>query len=144
MAVGTFTVYGEAKEAMAKADLDLDGSACAVLLTSGYTPDNGTDATYGDISANVVTDGDYSPQDVTGVVVGDTGAGFSYDTNDVSFGASVTITAKYLVLVSSTVAGLAAGSRLIGYVDLDTSGSASSSAAQFNVTAPAGGWFTVD
>lgn len=61
------------------------------------------------------------------------------DCGDISFGASVTISAKYLVLVKGTAGSLTAGSVLVGYCDLDTSGgSVSSTASQFAVNTPNG------
>jgi hypothetical protein len=69
-----------------------------------------------------------------------------YDSADANFGATVTITAKYLIAVQPVTAGTfsATTSKLLFYVDLDTSsGTAevSSVASEFVIIAPANGWF---
>ena len=149
MAVGPFNIYSETLEAMLKSSfVDLSSqNMVAVLLTSSHTPDLEAHATYADISTQEVADADYAAQDLTGEVVTDETAGAYFDSGDISFGASVTITGKYLVLLAGTAASLSGTDKLLGIMDLDdsnTSASVSSANGAFSITAPAGGWFSLN
>lgn len=129
MAAGNFTMYDSAMLEIADGSQDwiTDNHYC-VLLVSGYTPNGATHTTFADISANEVTDTDYTAQDMIGEAVDEPSAGtIRLDATDVSFGASVTITAKYAAVVVGTVAGKTGTDPLVGYVDLDTGGGSVSS-----------------
>jgi hypothetical protein len=141
MSAGNFTFYNEFKESLAKADIDLNGDTFkAVLLTSSYSPNVATDVNLSDISANIVADADYTEQTLTNVTVTESGGTVTFDADDISFGSSVTITAKYLAIYDDTVAN----DPLIVYVDLDTGGgSVSSTSSTFQVTINASGIFTL-
>ena len=114
-----------------------------VLITDSHTPDASTEATLADISANEVADADYSPQDMTGESVTKSGGVVTFDADNVTFGSSVTITAKYAYVVVGTVAGKTGTDALVGYVDLDSGGgSVSSTSGSFAVNWNASGMWT--
>ena len=139
MAAGSWVIYNDGKERIINGDIDLnDDTLKCKLLTTSYTPA----ATHSTVSnlTNEVTDSDYSVQTITGAAVTETGGTVKFDCNDISFGSSVTITAKYAVLYSDTHASDA----LICYVDLNTGGgSVASTAGSFSIVINASGVFTV-
>lgn len=144
MAAGDFTFYNTGKLNVLNGTVDLDGSTIsAVLLGAGYTP-AATHSTYADISASVIADSDYAAQVLANKAVTNTSGTIKFDSDDVSFGTTVTITGKYLVLVHRAGGSLTGTDKLIGYVDLNTtSGSAtvSSSNGPFSIAPDANGWF---
>lgn len=150
MAVGTVTKYnGFEKQIGADANRQWDdataGNIMFCLAGNGYTP-AATHSTTADL-ADVITTGDGAPIAATGLAIDNTTTPGStyYDSADANFGASVTITAKYLIAVMPVTAGTfdAATSKLLFYVDLDTTSSStevSSTASDFIVYAPTNGW----
>jgi hypothetical protein len=153
MAVGTVTKYNQLeKQIFADANRQWDdataGNIMFCLVGNGYTP-AATHTTTADLSTNLISAGDGATRvAATGLAIDDTTtAGTTYyDSADVTWGTSVTITAKYLVCVQPVAANTfdASTSKLLFYVDLDTtSGSAtvSSVASTFTVFAPTNGWF---
>ena len=122
---------------------------CWCLVSTAYTPDRNHEI-FSDISANEVsTGGDYERVQMNTLTVSTaiTGGRVTVDCADVSFGASVTISAKYMVGVASLTNGLnpASSDLLIGYVDLNSVGDAIASAAgPFDVTINASGLFDVN
>lgn len=143
MAAGNFTVYTSAKLQFMNGNQDWDTDAhYCMLLTSSYTPAL-THSTRADLDANEVTDTDYVKQDMAGESVTDNVGTIQMDASDVSFGASVTITARYAAVVVGTVAGTATGDALVGYVELDTAGDVSSSNGSFDIIWNASGLFTL-
>ena len=139
MAAGSFTFYNSGKLKIATNAIDLDGDTFqALMTTSSYTPNVATQSNITDVT-NEVTDSDYSRQTLTSVTVTETGGTVKFDAADISFGSNVTITAKYLVLFSSTDSN-----SLLAYVDLDSGGgSVSSSNSTFQVTINANGIATI-
>lgn len=114
-----------------------------LLATSGYTPAL-THTTVNDIGANECSDPDYAPQNMTGESTTQAAGTTTIDADDVSFGATVTITAKYAICCLGTVAGKSTADSLLFYVNLDTGGgSVSSSAGPFSVNWNASGVSTV-
>lgn len=150
MAVGTVTKYnGFEKQISADANRQWDdataGNIMFCLAGATYTP-AATHSATADLTG-VITAGDGAPIAATGLAIDNTTTAGStwYDSADANFGASVTITAKYLIAVMPVTPGTfdAATSKLLFYVDLNTdSGSAtvSSSVSSFIVYAPANGW----
>lgn len=153
MPVGTVTKYNQLeKQLFDTANRQWNDAATGnimfCLVTNGYTP-AATDATTASLGANLISSGDGAARiAAAGLTVDNTttpGTTY-YDSADVTWGTSVTITAKYLVCVQPVMANTfdAATSRLLFYVDLDTTSSSSSvsaTAAPFTVVAPANGWF---
>ena len=148
MAVGATQIYDAGLARLlndAEAQWDSSSTFQFALLLTGYTPAD-THSTWADVSANVCTDGDYDEILVTSRTVSDTGSTIYIDSADADLGASVTISARYLVCVqtASAVAGTLAGTdKLIWYKDLNTGGgNLSSTSSTFKITAPANGWLS--
>lgn len=141
MSVGNFTLYGSAKLALLNGGLDLATNAIAcALLGSGYTPSAAHD-TWSDVSANEIADAGYAEKVLSGQTVSGSSGTVTVDSGDISFGAAVTLTAKYIVFVKGTAGSLVAGNTLVGYCDLNTaSGTAtvSSTNGTFAVNTPSG------
>ena len=139
MAAGSWTFYNDFKEHLAKADVDCNSDTFKCLLTtSSYTP-AATHSTISDIT-NECADSAYSRQTLASVTVTETGGTVTFDSDDISFGSSVSITAKYAVIFDDTHASDA----LMCYVDLDTGGgSVSSTNSTFQITINASGIWTL-
>lgn len=120
------------------------GNCMFILATNTYTFDS-ADSTATDL-LGVITAGDGSPINVDNPSIDEnTVPGTTYiDSDAANFGASVTITAKFLICVQPVIAGTyAATARVVWCVDLDTSsGSASktSTASDFSINTPTNGW----
>lgn len=142
MAAGSFTLYNNAKLLIANNGVDLDGDTFkAMMTTSSYTPSVSANTVKTDVT-NEIADSDYSEQTLGSVTVTESGGTVKFDSADINFGSSVTISnAKYLVIYSDTHASDA----LLCYVDLDTSAASgvSSTNSQFQVTINANGIFTL-
>lgn len=139
MAAGSWTFYNDFKEHLAKADVDCNSDTFkCVLMTSSYTPAT-THSTLGDLT-NICADSDYSAQTLANIAVTETGGTVTFDCDDISFGSSVSITAKYAAIYDDTHASDA----LMAYVDLDTGGgSVSSTNSTFQITINASGVWTL-
>ena len=112
---------------------------CWILLDTSATPSVTTWVDYDDISAfevNGVTYPDYAanaPLDATGESVATVGGFTVLDIADANFGASVTISGRYLVLMDSTAVALTGTTLIIGYADITGGGNASSVSNNFAV-----------
>lgn len=139
MSAGNFTLYDSAKLLLLNGGLNMSSDTItAALLTDSYTP-SGTHDTWSDVSADEVTDSDYAEKALASESVTGSSGTVTVDSGDISFGSSVTITAKYLVLVLGTAGSLASTDKLIGYCDLSSGGgSVSSTAGNFSVDTPNG------
>lgn len=122
------------------------GNVMWCLCGGGYAP-TATHTTTANLT-DLIAAGDGAPMNATGLAIDNTTtAGTTYyDSDDVNFGATVSITAKYLIAVQPVTAGTfsATTSKLLFYIDLDNStgwAEVSSSAAEFVIQAPANGWF---
>lgn len=147
MAAGTFIVYGAAIEAIAKNTIDLDTHTfVATLHTASYTPSSNADDTWSDLSATEFsTAGNYTAggQALSSVTVTRSGATVTFDAADLTW-ANVTMSAvKYLVVTMRAGGSLVAGDLLLGYVELESGGTVSPSAAALTVTWNASGLFTI-
>ena len=140
MAAGNFTFYNNGKLKSLDGGIDADTDTLVmVLLASGYTPDTAAHTTYADISGSEIGDADYSPQVISNAAFSESGGTVTFDSDDVSFGSSVSIEAKYAVVVRRDGASLASGDLLLGYVDLNTGGgTVSSTNSTFSVNTPSG------
>lgn len=141
MAAGTFTLYDEYKEDLLDGTDDwTNGNHYCMLVTSSYTPAT-THTTRADVSAFEVSGGGYAKQDLAGESAVNSAGTVTCDATDVAFGPSVTITARYLIILQGTVAGSAGTDALVGYVELESGADVSSSNGDFNINWPAGGVF---
>lgn len=153
MPVGTVTKYNQLeKQLFDTANRQWNdattGNIMFCLVTNGYTP-SATHTTTANLGANLISSGDGAARiAATSLAIDNTttpGTTY-YDSADVTWGSSVTITAKYLVCVQPVTANTfdSSTSKLLFYVDLDTTSSStsvSSTATPFTVIAPTNGWF---
>lgn len=153
MAAGAFTLYNSAKEYL-MSTWQWGTTNFYALLIKGGTSMAVTHDILNDIgTANIITDADYDEVALAGFDVLPTGAGLTtdatknVDANDVDFGSTVTIGARYLVVASGTPTTPATSDKLLGYVDLETtltgSNEVSSTNGDFQVQWHANGLFTV-
>lgn len=145
MAAGTVTLYGAAKENIAKALIDLDTDSFVVaLLGSGYTPSVNSDDTWSDISANEISGTGYTAggSALAGVTVTRSGGTVTFDANDVSWTSS-TLTAKYAVIAKKAGGSLAGTDLLLAYVELETGSTVSTTNGTLAITWNASGIFTL-
>lgn len=147
MAAGNWLMYGAGLEGVLDGTLDLDSDSYrAVLLTSSYAPNQSTDDTWSDISANEVSGTGYTAGGLASTItLSRSGLAVTLDTSDLSW-ASSTITAKYAVIVHDADGNgtLAGTDRLLMYVDLDSGGgSISTTNGTFAITINASGLYTV-
>lgn len=151
MAVGKFRMYNNAKENWADSDWDLDASGdafVAVLLTNAYTQAD-THTLWSQLSTAEVTGGNYARKVLGGQSIemgtGGNAGKIYWKATKVAFGSpttDTTITAKYAALIrrSGTGTNLATSDPPVGFVDLDTGGTGTSSAnGKFEVR-----WNSVD
>lgn len=153
MPVGAVTKYNQLeKQLAADANRQWDdttaGNIMFCLADQTYTP-AATHTTTNDVGAALISTGDGATRiAATSLAIDNTTtAGTTYfDSADVTWGSSVTITAKYLICVQPVTANTFSGTtdKLLFYVDLDTtstSSTISSVASTFTVFAPTNGWF---
>lgn len=130
MAAGTFQTYDEGKRQTISGEVQLGSDTLTMaLLTDAYSPDTTTQATFGDVSSDEVTDADYAQQTLSGISVTLSGSTVLFDADNVSFGSNVSIEAKYAVIMVGVGDST---DPLIAYVDLNTD---SSTAVQRSVNA---------
>ena len=140
MAAGKFNPYTNGLLGVVNGDIDWAAATLQMMmLTSGYTPNLETNTNVSDIVANEVQDADYGRQSITGNASSSPSTGvIRCDCNDVSFGASVTITGKYIAIFVNT--GVDSTSKLICVSDMNEGGgSVSSSNGAFSVVISANG-----
>lgn len=153
MPVGTVTKYNQLEKTLTDTALrdwndSTTGNIMFCLADQTYTP-SATHTTTNDLGAALISTGDGATRvAATGLAIDNTTtAGTTYfDSADVTWGSSVTITAKYLICVQPVTANTFSGTtdKLLFYVDLDTtstSSTVSSVASAFTVFAPTNGWF---
>ena len=121
---------------------------CWILTTTDFTPAQATHDTFSDVTNELSTATDYDRVLINTMTISTaiTANRVTLDCADVDFGASVTLSAKYMILVNSGANGVnpAAGDYLVGYVDLNSGGDALSSVSgPFQVTINASGLFDV-
>jgi len=148
MAADAWKVYGEAVEAIAEGGIDLDTDNFRMaLVTSSYTPNQNTHATWADVSAaEVAAGGGYSTggQAVTVDSSANTNLVYTWDISDHAWTSS-TITAKYAVIVrSANGTSLQSTDLLVCYSDLENGGgSLSTTNGTFTVSISGSGVFTI-
>lgn len=151
MAIGTVTKYNQWEDVIGgNADRQWDdatvGNIMFVLAKSTYTPaaTHTTVANIGTSDVDYIETGDGAPIDAanTDIDAATTAGTAYYDSDAANFGASVTVTAKYLIAIQPAAAStFASTAKLLWYVDLDTGGgSVSSTASTFSVDAATNGW----
>lgn len=149
MAIGAATPYNLGiKRLFENATPDWDDGASNftwALLDNAYIPAL-THSVWSDVSANVCTSADYAPKAVSTRVTTESSGNVYLDSDDADFGATVTISARYLVCLQTATAATAASTdKLVFYIDLNSGGSVnvSSSASAFVIQAPTNGWLRI-
>ena len=140
MAAGAVTLYNDAMERIFKPTSGYNLASDtfkALLCTSSYTP-SAAHSVLADITNEHGATGGYGRITLTTVTVTETSGSVTMDSDDIDFGAAVTLTAKYLVVFDDTHAS----DGLLFYVDLNSGGgSVSSTASSFKITINASGIF---
>jgi hypothetical protein len=143
MAAGAWQVYTKFFEYQGDNTIDMDGDTfiCALLFSS-YTPNVQLHTVLADVVADECDNTDYARVTLTTIVWDATNLTLTFDADDISFGTSVDITAKYAVIFDDTP--VTPTDPLVCYSDLDTGGgSVSSTNGSFQVTINASGIFTM-
>jgi hypothetical protein len=134
MAVGPFLTHDTGYASLVGSGDWVNDAYYAVLATTGEAPDRATHVDYEDI-LNECADGDYDQVALTGkAVTSETGGEVQFTCDEISFGASVSITARYLFILKGTAASPANADEILGHIDLDGAGNISSVAAEFSFT----------
>lgn len=141
MAAGSFHWMTKGLLAIATGLIDLDTDDIrAMLVTASHTPSQDSDQYVSDIVANECADSGYARQTLASLAVAISSNEVRWDFADVDFGNSVSLTAKYLYVLKYNASDSSA--RLIGFVDLNTSGtgaSATSTNGNFDIQINASG-----
>jgi len=149
MAVGATQIYNAGHGLLlATTGVEWDAAAAGsymfCLAKSTYTPadTHTTVADLGTSDVDYIETGDGAPINATTRAVNQSTADTFLDSDPADFGASVTVTAKYLVCVQPVVAGtFASTSKLLFYIDLSTGGGSLSSVADaFKISPHVDGW----
>ena len=153
MAPGNFAVFNTAKKSFFDGTFDWDTDTFRTeLLKQPYTFD-ATDQQWSDLSAQAVTTGTQSDYSEGVAMVGNTVVGGTAvtaakvdSTGDVTYGPSVTLEAKWLLVRTGAATTPATSDKLLGVVDLDAASATatvSSTNGDFTITWHANGLFTV-
>lgn len=148
MAAGAFIAVDKFPYHAARQAFDfLGGTIKAALFDNAHTPDPTADEFLSDLTNEVSTGAypDYARQTLgTKTITQGAANKVVFDAADVSFGASVTIAARYMYLFLDT--GVAATSKLMGYIDLNDGGATNvaSVASAFSVAWNANGIYSID
>ena len=141
-------VYKNGVLGLANGDIEWENatSMAAVLLDGTYTKNLDTHSTYGDISSAEIDDEDYAPATVGSRTVSLNAGEYpvQYDSDQVDFGADVSIAAYYMVFVQGDPTNLAAGDRIVSIHTFNDDGGAqevSSTNSDFKVNPSVNGWF---
>jgi hypothetical protein len=142
MAAGAWQVYETARERLMDGSYDLDNDTfICLLLSNSHTPNLDTHVNLADISGDEITDTDYSRVTLTSVTWDETNGTVTFDADDIDFGTSVDITARYAAIFDDTHGS----DGLLCYSDLNDGGSTAVSSTQgtFLITLNASGIFTL-
>ena len=103
----------------------------AVLATNSETPDRDTQVDYADILAECA-DGDYAPVALASKAVAENSNKVSFDCAKINFGATVSISARYLYILQGAAASPVSTDEIVGHIDLDGASNISSVNAEFS------------
>ncbi len=146
MSAGNFVPYSNALEKIFLNFLKIsNGAFYAALLKDTYSFDKNNHTTYQDVRPHLCTDSTCSFVPVTGMAVTRSGPSIQVNcASPISFGSSVTITAKYIVIVAGEAAKPADGDLLLGCCDMrPEGGSVSSTNGPFLISVDPKGLFSV-
>lgn len=146
MSAGKFIPYSTAIEKIVANTLRLPHSEFyAVLLRDDYKPNKTAHGTYSSVKDYLCKDTDHRPVPVQNVAVERNGDTINIVCGSpISFGDSVTISAKYFLVVAGKHSAPTDDDSLLGYCDLRTEGGlASSTTGPFVVTVDPSGLFSI-
>lgn len=122
MTISAFTIQDSGLAAILNGTIDLDTSALyAILLVGAHTPTQAK-ALYSDISSNEITDAGYVRQALSGAAISSSGKQRIFNSNPVSFGSNVTLSAKYMYVLKGAAGTPNASDPILGWVDLNEVG----------------------
>ena len=150
MAVGTTQLFDDAMQNFQDGTTTTwvgasPGYYAELYLQAGADPTDSW-ATRTNITHTVCSDGDYAAKDVASRTIAGTAPQCEFKSNIINFGATVTITAKYLIVLEGDEASPQSTDELVFWVDLDTTSTTSqvsSTSAAFTVDDSANGWFYI-
>jgi hypothetical protein len=131
MAIGPFLSHDAGYVHLLSTDNWAVDDYYAVLATTTETPNVGTQIDYEDILAECA-DGDYDQVALAGKAVAEEADKVRFDCDKITFGASVSITARYLYILKGTAATPVNADEIIGHIDLDGAANVSSVNAEFS------------
>ena len=151
MAAGTWQFYDQSPRTLAGGDVDSAVIKFA-LVGAGYTPNQDTNATWADVSANEITGGGTTGytaggQALSSIVFTEITKGYKFSSATVEWtaGADTLPTFKYVVAYIVAAAGAWNGQTnpLLGFFEGEAGGTVPLTTATNKVTinCPAGGWF---
>lgn len=135
--MATSNVYNKGLVALNTKKINLSTDTIkGILLESGYTPDLDADEFVSDVTGEELSGGGYARVTLTGLLV-DEGTGVvQFKSDDVTFPALTTTTARYMIIAHSS--GSDATSYLLYLLDFGTDQVATSQ--DLTATAPVDGW----
>ena len=133
MTVGIFQSHDVGLAALLGAGNWITDNHYAILVKSGQTVVP-AGAIQSDIIGNVCDDAGYGHIDLTGEAINIRVTRVRFDCAKINFGATVTLSGRYVYILNGTAAGSGAGDVVIGCIDLRTEndGDVSSVAAEFS------------
>lgn len=146
MAAGAFQVYGAAIEGIAKNTIDLDSATFVLTLHSGsYTPTVDTHSTWADVSASEFStaNGYTAGGKVLTMSVTRSSATVTVDADDQSWTSSTLASVKYGVVTKRSGGSLVSGDLLLGYFELESGSTVSTTNGTLAVNWNASGLFTI-
>jgi hypothetical protein len=133
MTVGPFLSHDTGFASLLSTDDFVTEDYYAVLATTSETPDQATQVDYADI-LNECADGDYDQVALASKAVAVNSQKIRFTCAKINFGATVSITARYLYILKGTAASPVGTDEIIGHIDLDGAGNVSSVNAEFSFT----------
>ncbi|MCM2369636.1 hypothetical protein [Aporhodopirellula aestuarii] len=143
MAVGTPKAYEKGMLAITTGDVDfVSDTIKAALLDTAHAVDLVNDEFFDDVSGDECGDGDYSQVTLASKTQTIASGKIRFDFDDLDFGNSVSIAARYLVIYKDT--GTPGTSNLLFITDLNTGGgNVSSTSSDFDISLSASGLYEI-
>jgi hypothetical protein len=132
------------EELLGSGDWESDDYAAVLLPNGGGSQDRATEVDWEDISADEISDADYSQQQLASKAVSGESTRVKFTHGKITFTSSGSISARYLYILKGTADSLANSDKILGHIDL--SGSAenvSSVSGEFSFTPHSDGLFYI-
>ena len=144
MAVGPFLSHDAGYAALLNSGNWASDAYYAVLSTTGTDPNRATHNTFNDIPNKLSVAGDYNHQALASKTATVESTKVRFTCGKITFTSSGSITARYLHIVKGTAASPQSADAVLGSIDLDGAGNASSINAEFSFTPHANGLFEIE